>query len=118
MKDLTQTNFYVDHQRGKDGYQTRCKVCESAKRKELYESSDKSIHKERVKQYREANIDTIKEQRKQYREANKEKLKQIQSEKGKEKITSECGAIIRRDGLSRHLKNPTTQHENYLRRKA
>ncbi len=116
VKELNPENFYVDESRGKDGYRVTCIPCLRARRKELYEVSDKSVHKERMKQYREANIERITEQRKQFREANKERINQAKSEKGKEKVTCECGAILRRDGVSRHLK--TTQHENYIRQKA
>ena len=47
-----------------------------------------------MKRYREANRDKekVSEQRKQYREANKERINQTKSEKGKEKVTCECGA--------------------------
>ena len=52
------------------------------------------------KEYYENNADKIKEQTTLYRENNSEKLK----EKRKDKITCECGCILRKKSLPRHLK--------------
>ena len=56
------------------------------------------------KEYRENNKDKIKE----YRESNKDKMKAY----NKEKITCDCGCILRRYGLSDHLK--TEKHINLI----
>ena len=114
--DLTPANFYVDSQRGKNGYQTKCKLCESAKRKELYEANKDDVST-RQKNYREANKEKLSEQRKRNREANKEKINERQKqhrEANKVMVTCECGAEMLKENLARHLKNLTTQHENYL----
>jgi len=53
-----------------------------------------ATEKEYLIKYYQENKEKLCEQRKQYREENREKLK--------EKITCECGCILRRDSLSRH----------------
>jgi len=60
------------------------------------------------KNYYEKNKDTIKEQNKENYEKNKEQIK----EKNKIKIECECGCLVRKGNLSRHLK--TKKHQNYL----
>ncbi len=91
VKDLAPTNFYVDRVRGKNGFRVTCKVCEGTKKG--------------VKQ-----INVV------HSEEKKEEARQREHDRKREKMTCECGAIVRRDGMSRHLKNPTTQHQNYLNR--
>jgi hypothetical protein len=65
-------------------------------------------YKIKSKEYRETNKEKIKEGKKQYRKNNIEKIK----ERGCEKITCECGAIISRSGISSHKK--TKLHQNNL----
>jgi len=90
--------------------------------KEYYELNKDKI-KEKVKEYREANKDKIKEKAKEYREENKEHLKeqkkeyreanrQIINEKAKEKITCECGCIVRKGDIARHKKS--NRHKNNI----
>jgi hypothetical protein len=66
------------------------------------------------KEYYENNADKIKEQTKLYRENNKDKITEYEKtrirdddhyKKLKEKITCECGCILRKNGLPRHLKS-------------
>tara|TARA_R110002153_G_C13129987_1_gene479811 strand:+ start:176 stop:760 length:585 start_codon:yes stop_codon:yes gene_type:complete len=58
---------------------------------------NKERNKETKKVYWEENKEYFKEKRKEWLEKNKN-----YKEKRKEKITCECGAIIRRDSLTRH----------------
>ena len=110
-KDLTPSNFYADR--------TMCKECVATRRRDRYRESDKTVHAEKMKKYREDNIEKITEQRKQYRESNQDKIKQ-QNEANKDRyseiVKCECGAEMRKYSLSRHLKNQSGQHENYIRR--
>jgi len=81
-------------------------------KKEYYEAH-KEQRKEKDKQYREVNKEQKKEQNKEYYEAKKDHLKKQNKEyykahkeevlkKMSEKITCECGAVIRKDNLLRH----------------
>ena len=63
--------------------------------------------KEEKKDYYEKNKQIIKKNQKNYYQDNKEYL----IEKKKEKMTCECGSIIRIGDLSRH--NKTQKHQNY-----
>ena len=60
----------------------------------------KEYQKEKIKAYREANKEKIKAYQKVYRENNKEKIS--------EKITCECGSVVRRSDLAKHKK--TAKH--------
>ena len=73
---------------------------EIAKREKEYREKNKEQLSEHKKEYYQKNIEHIKEKTKEYREQNKEQI----LEKKKEKITCECGCIIRKDILSRHKK--------------
>lgn len=66
-------------------------------------------HKEQIKEYKEKNKAQIKEYNKEYREKNKEQIKAKYSEK----ITCQCGAVICRNSLSRHIKTQT--HQNNIK---
>jgi hypothetical protein len=67
--------------------------------KEYYENNAEKI-KEQVRLYRENNKEKKREQEKLYRENNKDK----HNEKSRERITCECGCIIRRSDISTHKK--------------
>jgi len=69
-------------------------------RKEYREDNKEKI-KKRVKDYYENNKEAIAEKKKEYYENNKEVI----AEKLKEKVTCECGCIIRRSHLARHKKS-------------
>lgn len=92
-----------------------------------YCENNKDKIKEKKKEYRENNKDKIKEYKKEYREDNKEKIKEYSkeyrennkekiNENAKEKVTCECGSIIRKVDLSRHIK--TIKHQDYMNNKA
>ena len=79
--------------------------------KQLYEQNKDEI-KERHKQYYEQNKDEIKQYQEQYREQNKDEAKQYYqrnkdkiNEKNKQKVTCECGCIVRKGNISIHLKS-------------
>ena len=65
-----------------------------------YREENKEKIKIREKKFREENKEKIKNQKKKIYEDNKEKI----LKKMKEKITCECGSIIRRSDLARHKK--------------
>jgi len=72
---------------------------------------DKKKEKQHQKIYYEKNKEKMKKRTKKYYKKNKEKKKQKQKEykdkkkeKQKEKILCDCGCMIRRDSLSKHLK--------------
>ena len=110
-KDLTPSNFYADR--------TMCKECVATRRRDRYCGADKDVILDKQKQYYDDNKEKITEQRKQYRESNQDKIKQ-QNEANKDRyseiVKCECGAEMRKYSLSRHLKNQSGQHENYIRR--
>jgi len=84
------------------------------KQKEYYENNKEAIAEyrknnkealaEKKKEYYENNKEAIAEKDKKYYEANKEAI----AERKKEKVTCECGCIIRKDDLARHKK--TNKH--------
>ncbi len=106
-----------------------------------YMEDNIDIIKDREKEYREANKDRLKESRKKYREENKDKIqkyskeynennadkikewqkqweeknKDKRKEQKEEKITCECGCIVRKGQISRHKKN--TKHNKLMKQK-
>ena len=76
-------------------------------KKKYYEDNKDQIL-EVKKKYREDNKDQIIEQKKKYYEANKGKI----AEGRKEKVTCECGSIISKHSLSRHIKSK--KHQNII----
>ena len=87
MKDY-QTNYCEEN-----------KEIMKAKAKEYYQTV-----KEKAKEY----YQTIKEKEKEYYEANKEQI----NEKAKEKMTCNCGSIIRKADKSKHYKSK--KHINFI----
>ena len=78
---------------------------------------------EQNKQWRLKHKDKIKERNKQYNLENKERSKQYNgqyyterkdqiAENNKQKITCECGCVLRRDSLARH--KPSKKHQDLL----
>ena len=61
-------------------------------------------NKEKIKKYRDDNKEKIKENAKKYYEENKEKIS--------EKITCECGSIVRKSDIAKHQK--TLKHISFL----
>ena len=79
-----------------------------------YREDNKEIIAEQRKEHYEKNKEKIIEYQKEYRENNSDNLKEYEKnrknkeerlEKAKEKITCECGCLIRKDGLAEHKKN-------------
>ena len=66
-----------------------------------YRENNKEHIKEYKKEYCKNNKELIAERDKKYKEANKEAI----AERKKEKVTCECGCIIRRDSLAKHKKS-------------
>ena len=73
-----------------------------------WREDNKEHNKEHNKEYREDNKEKIAERKKKWYKNNREKLKEQMKVYGKEKVTCECGCIIRRDTLIRHKK--TNKH--------
>jgi hypothetical protein len=82
-----------------------------------WRDANKEQLKEKNKEYREAHKEQLKEKSKEWRDANKEVRTEKEKERYKahkeeilkrrsEKITCECGAVIRKGDLSRHKKAP------------
>jgi hypothetical protein len=84
---------------------------EKKENNKIYNDNNKDIIKEKKKEYYENNKDIINEKNKEWYNNNKD----IISEKNKEKIHCECGSIIRKNNLSRHLKS--IKHQDYLKNK-
>jgi hypothetical protein len=70
-------------------------------KKKEYQKKYYQKNKEKKKEYQKSIKEERKEYMKQYYETNKDKLK----EKKNEKFTCDCGAVVRRGDLSRHLKS-------------
>jgi hypothetical protein len=84
------------------------------------ENKDKVLEKN--KKYRDENKDKIKEKNKKYCDENKDKIKKYYDENKekikeriKEKITCECGSIVRKNDIARHRK--TLKHIAYIEQK-
>jgi hypothetical protein len=87
-------------------------------RKEYYQNN-----KEKIKKYCENNKERKKEYDKKTYENNKEKIKECQKEyreknkeREKEKITCECGSIIRKVELPRHKKSKKHLNFNLMKK--
>ena len=74
------------------------------KRNKKYREDNREKLLEQKKEYYQINKEYIKEKAKEYNKENKEAI----SERTKEKITCECGCIIRKSDLSTHKK--TNKH--------
>jgi predicted GIY-YIG superfamily endonuclease len=85
---------------------------------------NKEYLKEHKKEYYQNNIEYFKIKKKEYHENNREKNiqkmkdnyhnnKEKINEKKKEKITCECGCILRKDSMPDHLK--TIKHQDWLK---
>ena len=71
-----------------------------------YNETNKEQIQQRQRHYREANKEQISEKRKQYYQENKEKIQQ--------NVECECGCLIQKWHLSRHLK--TAKHAELLKK--
>jgi len=80
-------------------------------RKKKYRDDNKEKESMRLKKYRDENKEKIKDMNKKYYDENKEKIK----EKFSEKITCECGSIVRKGDISKHRKS--LKHIAYTEKK-
>tara|TARA_R110001632_G_scaffold6044_2_gene24502 strand:- start:450 stop:1094 length:645 start_codon:yes stop_codon:yes gene_type:complete len=78
--------------------------------KEYYENNKEKIE-EYQKEYRENNKEKIKQKDKEYNQINKEKIAEQKKKYSSEKITCECGAIVSKGCLSKHLKRKIHTHK-------
>ena len=76
------------------------------KKKEYYEKNVDKILRVN-KKYREEHQEELKDKCKQYNESHRE---QISRRRG-EKVTCECGAIVRRDYMTQHKKSEKHKHQ-------
>ena len=74
-----------------------------------YREQNKEQIAERNKQYYEQNKEQIVERKKQYYEQNKEQIVEQHKQYGKQKITCDCGCIIRRDSMIKHKRSKKHQ---------
>tara|TARA_B110000858_G_C17737023_1_gene443019 strand:+ start:182 stop:763 length:582 start_codon:yes stop_codon:yes gene_type:complete len=79
--------------------------------KRIYNELNKEKLNEYHKEYRENNKEKMKEYNKEYSENNKEKI----NKREREKITCECGSIIIKKILSKHIK--TKKHLKLMQNK-
>ena len=109
IKELQVTlNSYEPCRTKKERYQDNKEQLLEQK-KEYYKNNKQQIA-EKHKEWYENNKEKIAEKSKEWREKNKEKI----AEKRKEKITCECGCLLRKDTLNRHRK--LRQHQAYLKK--
>ena len=90
------------YQENKDKLTEKGKIYRQNNKKKIYEKN---------KKYNEKNKDKITKWRKQWREKNRDKIR----EKGKEKITCDCGCLINKKHLAIHKR--TKKHIKLLQEK-
>ena len=131
LEDYPCEDLYQLHQR--EGYYIRTmgtlNLLIAGRNDQQYRQENKAKIAERDKKFREANKEKIKmyeesrrEQRKEYnkhwREDNKEHIKEYEDsvkEYRRENITCECGSILQRCKISRHIK--TAKHNQLMQAK-
>ena len=74
-----------------------------AEKKQVYHKKNKEVIKEKKDIYYQNNKEIYLEKAKEYRENNKEQI----VEKRKEIMTCECGCILTKDSLRKHIKTQT-----------
>ena len=88
-----------------------CRAYRTEEEKKEYDKQYRLVNKEQCRkltnQWKEDNKEILKKKKAEWYENNKDKIAQ----QAAEKITCECGAIIRRDSLARHKKSK--KHLNY-----
>jgi len=98
-----------DNEQHKKYYEEHKEKINEQHKKYYEENKEKVIQK--VKKYYEENKEKVIQKVKKYYEENKE----IINEQRKEKITCECGSIVRKDLIARHRK--TLKHIAYIEKK-
>jgi len=92
--------------RTRDEWYNENKTILSDKRK-IYRKNNKDIISEKKKKYYNDNLEKHSENMKVYRELNKEELKIKKKNYATIKITCDCGAVITKGCLNKHLKRST-----------
>ena len=75
-----------------------------------YQDNREKILKQ-VKEYNKANKDKIKEWHSNYYQNNKDKWR-LSNEKREQQITCECGCVLQKKAVYKHLKS--LKHQNYI----
>jgi hypothetical protein len=90
----------------------------SEKQKEYYQKNKESII-EKISKYYQKNKEKLNQYNSDYRQLNKEKISQYKSEnyqRNKEKLSKkiecECGVVINKSSITRHIK--TKRHQKYI----
>jgi hypothetical protein len=97
--------------------------CIAGRTRKEYLQDNKEHIKEQTRQYRQEHKEHIKIKKKEYRQEHKEHIKEQLSKwyeknkekvsrEGKEKITCECGSIVRKAGMRRHERS--NKHKKYI----
>ena len=84
-----------------NSYRAHCGFDTIQQYQQQYRNNNKETIQQHKKQYRNDNKETINEKMKRYYNDNKETIQA----KASERITCECGNIIRRDSINRHRKS-------------
>ena len=77
-------------------------------RKKDYYEKTKEHHSIQSKEYREKNREFVLERKRDYYAKNKEKINIVQAEK----ITCECGSIVRKSDIAKHKKSKKHLHRS------
>jgi len=105
IKDMDCVNKRIAGRSVKDWYQENKEKMKEYNKE--YRNDNKEYYKEYHKEYRNENKEKMKEKSKEYRNANKEKI----SEKSKVKMTCECGSVVRKYEIKRHIRSK--KHKEY-----
>ena len=70
-----------------------------------YRDNNKIYISEKQKEYRDNNREVLIEYHKNYRQKNKESINEKAEKKAREKVTCECGVILRKDSKWKHEKS-------------
>ncbi len=76
-----------------------------------YREDNKEIIKQKIREYYEYNKETINEKKKEHYQGNKEEI----NKKRAIKVTCECGCVVRKGEISRHIK--TKKHIDLMKQK-
>jgi membrane protein involved in colicin uptake len=115
--NLNTFRAYLTDEEYKKKHNEKQKIYYEEHKKQIneYQKKWREQHKNKIneyaKKYREEYKKEIYEKNKKYRENNKEKL----NEQSKEKITCECGSIVRKSDIAAHRK--TLKHIAYIEQK-
>jgi len=105
-KEYYQANREQIRESQKEYYEANREIIIEKQKK--YQKENKEIISEYHIEYNEINREIINEKSKEYYQKNKDRI----NEKNKEKITCECGCIVRKSDLAKHRK--TKKHLNFF----